>query len=106
MVETGLFDRGHFVLVAPSQNHEIKETASSYREHLAGDGKLPFLEVQLERFVAAMFDEGDAALARMLGERYLDFSPIYDLIDDWEPHAVRSEAGPAFDPLRTYKVGR
>ncbi len=60
-------------------------TIEAYRRHLgsAGGNALPFGVVSLESILAAISDAGDAELARKLDERYFDFSPIFDLIDDW-----------------------
>ncbi len=81
------FDRGTFVIVSPTLNHEMAVTIEAYQRHLdpAGGNALPFGVVSLESIVAAISDAGEADLARKLDERYLDFSPIFDLIDDWEP---------------------
>ncbi|ESX54730.1 hypothetical protein X760_27835 [Mesorhizobium sp. LSHC422A00] len=81
------FDRGAFVVVSPTLNHEMAATIETYRRHLdpAGSNSLPFGVVSLESIVAAISDAGETDLARKLDERYLDLSPIFDLIDDWEP---------------------
>nr|WP_145970987.1 hypothetical protein [Mesorhizobium sp. M4B.F.Ca.ET.089.01.1.1] len=81
------FDRGMFAVVFPTLNHEIRTTIEAYQCHLdvAGSEALPFRAVSLESMVAAICDAGEVGLARTLDERYLDFGPVYDLIDDWEP---------------------
>lgn len=82
------FDRGRFIVIAPSLNHEMSAAIHNYRNQLAESGSksIPFDVVSLERLVGAMADNGLPELARSLDERYLNFDPIFDLIDDWEPH--------------------
>ncbi|WP_366929980.1 hypothetical protein [Mesorhizobium sp.] len=81
------FARGTFVVVSPSLNHEMAATIEAYKRHLSPSGAdvLPFGVVSLEAMVAAIFDAGEAELGRRLDERYLDFRPIFDLIEEWEP---------------------
>ena len=84
------FDRGRFVLIAPTMNHEMATAVQAYGGHLATSAPeaIPFDVVSLERLVAAMAACGQTELARSLDERYLDFGPVYDLIDDWTPHSA------------------
>ncbi|WP_224549416.1 PGN_0703 family putative restriction endonuclease [Mesorhizobium sp. CA16] len=81
------FDRGAFVIVSPSFNHEMSTAIDAYRGHLAPScaDTLPFSAVSLETIVTAISDGGDTDLADKLRERYLDFSPLFDLIDEWDP---------------------
>ena len=84
------FARGRFVVVSPTLNHEIASVIEAYQRHLDPSERnaLPFAHVSLESIVAAIHDAGEVDLGRALDERYLDFSPVYDLIDDWEPHII------------------
>ena len=98
------FDRGRFVLIAPTMNHEMATVVQAYRGHLATSAPeaIPFDVVSLERLVAAMADCGQAEVARSLDERYLDFGPVYNLIDDWTPHAAAQQPpGRAEVPLHS-----
>lgn len=94
--EQRLFDRGRFIVIAPTMNHEIQSALEAYQAHLdpAHRGLLPFKVVSLEAVVAAICDAGELELARLLDERYLDFGPVYDLIDDWIPHVTMGNAAP------------
>lgn len=89
--ERGHFERGMFAVVAPTLNYEMAAVIDSYQTHLdpAHQAALPFRRVSIESIVAAICDAGEIDLARKLDERYLDFSPVYDLIDDWEPHQIK-----------------
>lgn len=49
--------------------------------------RLPFSALTLEGVVAAIESCGAPEIAAKLRERYIDFSPIHALIDDWEPYA-------------------
>jgi hypothetical protein len=88
--EQGHFARGSFAVVAPTLNHEMASVIEAYQQHLVPSKQavMPFVRVSLESVVAAIHDAGEIELGRALDQRYLDFSPIYDLIDDWEPHAI------------------
>jgi hypothetical protein len=90
MIEQGLFERGQFIVIAPTLNHEMATALNGYASKLASahSGILPFTFISLEAMTAAICDAGEPDLARALDERYLDFSPIYDLIDDWTPHSI------------------
>ena len=83
-------------MFAPAINHEMAMTVQSYQSHLAPSAAeaIPFDLVSLERLVAAMADGGLTEVARDLAERYLDFSPVYDLIDDWTPQTPRHNSAP------------
>jgi len=85
------FDRGAFVVVSPSLNQEMAAAIDRYKGHLAPicADVLPFSVVSLEAVVAAISDAGDADLARRLHDRYLDFGPLFDLIDEWHPEASK-----------------
>lgn len=84
------FERGTFAILAPTLNLEMSSAIDSYADHLdqTAAEALPLIRVSLERVVAAIYDAGATELGRHLDERYLDFSPVYDLIDNWEPHAM------------------
>ena len=68
------FDRGRFVLIAPTMNYEMATAIQSYRSHLAPSASepVPFDVVSLERLVAAVAVSGQTELARSL-ERRADF---------------------------------
>ena len=72
-------------------NFEMANTIRVYRGHLASSATIPFDVVSLEKLIAAMADCGQAEVARALHERYLDFGPVYNLIDDWTPHVAAQQ---------------
>lgn len=88
--ERRLFDRGQFIVIAPNQNAEIASAVEAYRLHLSAEQAqvLPFGTVSVEDFASAIGKAGEAELAKQITERYLDFGPVHELIDDWTPHAI------------------
>ncbi|ANP45999.1 PGN_0703 family putative restriction endonuclease [Candidatus Viadribacter manganicus] len=81
MVDAGIFDRGVFVLVAPRQNRDVQRAARAYAKRLTNaDGKVAFLNVELEDAIDAIRSGGAPDLAAALRERYVDFTPVHDLV--------------------------
>jgi len=81
MVDAGLYDRGVFVLIAPRQNRDVQRAARAYAKRLTNaDGKVAFLNVELEDTIDAIRTAGAQDLAAALRERYVDFTPVHDLV--------------------------
>lgn len=81
MVDAGLYDRGVFVLIAPRQNRDVQRAARAYAKRLTNaDGKVAFLNVELEDAIDAIRTGGAPDLAAALRERYVDFTPVHDLV--------------------------
>jgi hypothetical protein len=81
MLEAGLYDRGVFVLIAPRQNRDVQRAARAYAKRLSDvDGKVAFLNVELEDAIDAIRSAGATGLAAALFERYVDFGPVHDLV--------------------------
>ncbi|PZO81764.1 MAG: hypothetical protein DI629_02655 [Mesorhizobium amorphae] len=86
------FERGHMIVIAPTQNSEMATTIAEYQSLLTTEQNsiLPFIPVSLEAMVAAIHDASATDIGRKLDRRYLDLSPIYELIDEWVPHGATS----------------
>ncbi len=81
MLDAGLYDRGVFVLVAPRQNRDVQRAARAYSKRLTNaDGKVAFLNVELEDAIDAVRRAGAADLATALHERYTDCGPVHELV--------------------------
>lgn len=86
LLENGLYDRGAFVLLAPRLNDDVQRGARTYRDHLIGDqdrdpARHPaFLNITLEDANLALSAAGETALALAFLTRYLDFTPVHDLM--------------------------
>lgn len=81
MLDVGLYDRGVFVLIAPRQNRDVQRAARAYAKRLTNaDGKVAFLNVELEDAIDAIRTGGAQDLAAALRERYVDFNPVHDLV--------------------------
>lgn len=78
---------GRFAIVAPQQNRDAWKAIELYKSHLCEGSSVPFSALTLEAVVAAIETCGEPEIAAKLRERYLDFSPVHALIDDWEPYA-------------------
>lgn len=78
---------GRFAIVAPQQNKDAWKAIELYKSHLCEGSPVPFSALTLEAVVAAIETCGEPEIAAKLRERYLDFSPVHALIDDWEPYA-------------------
>ncbi|UPT63431.1 MAG: hypothetical protein M0D54_02380 [Hyphomonadaceae bacterium JAD_PAG50586_4] len=80
-VDAGIYDGGLFMLIAPRQNHDVQRAARAYTQRLATtDGKVAFLNVELEDAIDAIRTSGATDLATALHERYTDFGPVHDLV--------------------------
>ncbi len=78
--------RGAFVTVAPRENNDAWNALALYGKQLtSGSGGLGFVALTLEDVVEAIGEIGDTVLAQRLNERYIDFTPVHCLIDEWEP---------------------
>lgn len=88
--EQRLFDGGRFVVIAPNCNDEVARMVDGYRQQLSPDHRqvLSFDSLSLEAFVQAICGAGELELAKALDDRYTNFDPVYDLIDDWQPHSL------------------
>ncbi|MBL8537032.1 MAG: hypothetical protein JNM59_06475 [Hyphomonadaceae bacterium] len=81
MLDAGLYDRGYFVLIAPRQNRDVQRAARAYAKRLTdADGKVAFLNVELEDAIDAVRKAGAPELADALFERYVDFSTVHALV--------------------------
>lgn len=80
LVQTGLYDTGVFVQIAPKLNTDVQRTARLYQGQLAAaSDQIPFLNVTLEAAVDYLRSAGAAIEAQALHERYLDFGPVHAL---------------------------
>lgn len=80
--------RGIFLTIAPAENRDAWNAIDLYRSMLTpGPDALAFVPVTLEGVIEAIRKSGDEDLSRRLAERYTDFGPVHDLIDEWEPFA-------------------
>ncbi len=89
LLATSDFQEATFAVIRPMANMEIGQMTSSYRELLTEDGPVRFGDVALEAVVASIGRTGSEDLATQFSERYLDFTPIIDAVDEWQPHAWR-----------------
>lgn len=82
MIDAGLYDAGAVVVIAPRLNDHVQRAVSQYRTHLAPPttGKASFINLPLEDAIAALALAGALDMARAITTRYVDFSPIHDLI--------------------------
>lgn len=81
MLDAGLYDRGVFVLIAPRQNRDVQRAARAYSKRLRDDPtKAAFINVELEDAIDAIRAAGAQDLAAALRERYVDFTPVHDLV--------------------------
>lgn len=81
MVEHGLYAAGRFVLIAPQLNSRVGRAARLFTDELTGDpGKVAFDAVSLEAVIDAVKNAGAPDIAKVLFERYCDFSPVDNLI--------------------------
>lgn len=81
MIDADLYDRGVFVLIAPRQNREVQRAARQYAKRLSKtDGKVIFINIELEDAIEAIRGAGEADLADALHERYADFGPVHELV--------------------------
>lgn len=81
MADADLYDRGVFVLIAPRQNREVQRAARQYSKRLnEADGKVVFINIELEDVIEAIRRAGSLDLAAALHERYTDFGPVHDLV--------------------------
>jgi hypothetical protein len=74
MVDTGLFDEGYLVVIAPALNFHVQDAAQAYQAHLREpeDGKVRFVDLVLED-VIDVIRLSDPAHAEALHHRYCDF---------------------------------
>lgn len=80
-VDAGLYDRGIFMLIAPRQNRDVQRAARAYTKRLANtDGKVSFIDVELEDAIDAVRNADAPELAADLHGRYTDFGPVHDLV--------------------------
>jgi hypothetical protein len=81
MLDCGLYDSGVFMLVAPRQNREVRHSARRYATRLAAaDGKVQFINIDLEDAIAAIGNAGATEHAEALAERYTNFGPVHELV--------------------------
>jgi hypothetical protein len=80
MLQNALYSEGRFAVFAPSHNSHVFDAVSLYRQHLKDDGPVSFDAIPLESMVKAIQRAGARDLAATLNERYLDFSPLEELI--------------------------
>ncbi|KQS91129.1 hypothetical protein ASG42_11635 [Rhizobium sp. Leaf391] len=75
MIETGLYDEGLHLFIAPAHNTPGQNVAAGFIRHLKTpeSGRLPFMSVTLERFVEIIAEAGSTAHARALHRRYCDW---------------------------------
>lgn len=84
-VRHGLTPRAHLVVLSPSGNSSIALATQRYAAELldpagANPGTVGFTPITLEQFVAALASAGATAQAAYLTHRYLDLTPVLDLV--------------------------
>ena len=84
LIDTGLYDAGAFILIAPKLNADVQRAAATYQTHLAPTAandtrKAGFLNVTLEQAIDALRHAGAAEQAQALYDRYLDFGEVHAL---------------------------
>ena len=74
MIDTGLYDEGYFVVIAPELNHQAQDASKAYRAQLnePKEGKVHFVDVTLEQAIEAI-RLSDKGHAKALHRRYCDF---------------------------------
>lgn len=81
MVANGLYDAGCFVLISPKMNNDTQRAATAYRRHLAETpGPVTFVNLTMEDATEALRVAGQGEIAQRFIDRYLDFTPVHDLI--------------------------
>jgi hypothetical protein len=82
LVANQLFDAGAFVLIGPKLNNDVQRGASTYARHLNPDpGPVSFVNLTLEDAAEALKAAGEPHIAQAFIDRYLDFTPVHNLID-------------------------
>lgn len=80
--------RAVFVVISPIENREAAGIIECYRAMLVQEElSVSFQALSLESVVQSITEVGEQALADYLTERYLDLTPIHNLIAAWEPDA-------------------
>jgi hypothetical protein len=74
MIDNGLYDEGHLIVIAPALNYHVQDAADAYLSHLREpeDGKVRFVNLTLED-VIEVIRLSDPAHAEALHHRYCDF---------------------------------
>ena len=90
-VRRGDYAEAHFVLIAPRDNHLIQQAADLYSAHLLTPepGRVPFINLELERVIEALGWCGEMDYAYALHTRYLDWLKIDGVIEE----ALRAKSG-------------
>lgn len=83
MIQRGLYDEGHFIVIAPRLNWYAQNGINAYARHLKKpDAQQPvFAGIFLERFIEAIGTAGEPNYAQRLHQRYCDFARIDQMID-------------------------
>lgn len=108
MIETGLYDEGLHLFIAPALNAPAQNAATSFVRHLAAPegGKLPFMAVTLERFIEILADVGTAGHARALHRRYCDWWLIDGEMNLEEPSSCDGEGFMKPANAQTWQAGQ
>lgn len=82
MIDAQLYDAGRVVVIAPGLNDQVQRAIARYVTHLAPaqGSKAGFLNLPLEAAIGALALSGAPEQARLLTQRYADFSPVHALI--------------------------
>jgi hypothetical protein len=74
MIDNGLYDEGHLVVIAPGLNHHVQDAAEAYQVQLREpeDGKVRFVNLTLEDLIEVI-RLSDPEHAEALHHRYADF---------------------------------
>lgn len=81
MVANGLYDSGRFFVVAPAHNTQVRRAVDLYREHLVAEhSPVPFIATTIEDMAEAIDRSGAFETARLIHERYCDFSAVDALV--------------------------
>lgn len=83
MIHRGIYDEGHFIVIAPRLNWHAQNGIAAYGRHLKKPepGQPTFAGIFLERFIESIGTAGEPDYAQRLHQRYCDFARIDQIID-------------------------
>lgn len=80
MLEAGLYERGRFIVIAPTFNNQAQNAIALFRSQIADEAPIPFDSLPLETMVEFMGKAGAKEVAAALHRRYCDFEPVANLV--------------------------
>ena len=83
LLQQGDYEQGRLLVIAPALNRECQSALRLYAAQFLPSAcpTAAFSAISLERVVAALGAAGAASLATRLSERYLDFTPVYAVLE-------------------------